>query len=208
MKKFGILLVTVVAATLLVSCKSEKKDKTEEKPEVKKSTAAFVLADADHKIDWVAYKTTDKVAVKGKFKKVDITSGGEGNSVKEAINNAEFSIPVSSIFTSDSSRDFKIRKFFFGVMANTKLLSGKFMLENDSIGSVNLTMNGVSKDLPFSYNITGKQFTMTATMDVLNWNAQSSIDSLNAACRDLHKGLDGVSKTWAEVALNISSTFK
>ncbi len=205
MKKLGII---VVAAVLFVSCKSEKKDKTDKTSEVKKSTAAYVLADADHAIDWVAYKTTDKVAVKGKFKKVDITSGGEGNNAKEAINNAEFSIPVSSIFTSDSSRDFKIRKFFFGIMDNTKLLSGKFTLENDSIGSVNITMNGVSKSLPFTYSITGKQFTMNATMDVLNWNAQSAIDSLNMACKDLHKGLDGVSKTWTEVALNISSTFK
>lgn len=208
MKKLMTLLVLVAATTIFVNCKSEKKEKAKETTETKKSTAAFVLADADHKIDWVAYKTTDKVAVKGKFKKVDITSGGEGNSAKEAINDAEFSIPVSSIFTSDSSRDFKIRKFFFGVMNNTKLLSGKFTLENDSIGYVNLTMNGVSKKLPFSYTLEGKQFSMTATMDVLNWNTQSSIDSLNVACKDLHKGLDGISKTWSEVALNISSTFK
>ncbi|MDT7832859.1 YceI family protein [Flavobacteriaceae bacterium S356] len=208
MKKLITLFIVIAATTFFVSCKSEKKEKSKETKEVKKSTAAFVLANADHKIDWVAYKTTDKVAVKGKFKEVKITSGGEGNSAKEAINNAEFSIPVSSIFTSDSSRDFKIRKYFFGVMNNTKLLSGKFTLENDSIGSVNLTMNGVSTDLLFTYKITGKQFTMQATMDVLNWNAQSSIDSLNMACKDLHKGLDGVSKTWTEVALNISSTFK
>lgn len=208
MKKLGIVLVVLMAATFVVSCKSEKKEKTTNTPEAKKSTAAFVLADADHKINWTAYKTTDKVAVKGKFKKVDITSGGEGNSAKEAINNAEFSIPVSSIFTSDSSRDFKIRKFFFGVMDNTKLLSGKFTLENDSIGYVDLTMNGVSQKLPFTYSIVGKQFSMSTTMDVLNWNAQSSIDSLNMACKDLHKGLDGISKTWAEVALDISSTFK
>lgn len=207
MKKAKTVWIACMAIALFISCKSEKKENTTEKT-VKKSNAAYVLSDANHNINWTAYKTTDKVAVKGKFKKVNITAGGEGNTPKEAINNAEFSIPISSIFTSDSSRDFKIRKFFFGIMENTKFLSGKFMLENDSIGHVHLTMNGVNKKLPFKYSIVGKEFTMSTTMDVLNWNAQSSIDSLNAVCKDLHKGLDGVSKTWTEVALDISSTFK
>ena len=40
-----------------------------------------------------------------------------------------------------------------------------------------------------------------------NWNAKSSLDSLNLICKELHKGLDGISKTWSEVAINISSTF-
>ena len=128
--------------------------------------------------------------------------------MKEAIHNAEFSIPISSIFTSDSSRDYKIRKFFFGVMDNTNLLSGKLVLENDSIGYSNITMNGITEKLPFTYTITGKEFAMSTKMDVLNWNAKSSIDSLNVVCKELHKGLDGVSKTWSEVAINISSTFK
>ncbi|HBI39919.1 MAG TPA: hypothetical protein DDY16_03095, partial [Tenacibaculum sp.] len=65
------------------------------------------------------------------------------------INNASFSVPVSSIFTSDTSRDYKIKKFFFGVMDKTELLSGKLFLENDSIGYTDITMNGVTKKLPF-----------------------------------------------------------
>ena len=48
---------------------------------------------------------------------------------------------------------------------------------------------------------------MTTKMDVLNWNTKSSLDSLNVIYKELHKGLDGISKTWPEVAINISSTF-
>jgi hypothetical protein len=47
---------------------------------------------------------------------VDELSGGEGNNVKEAINNTEFSIPVSSLFTKDASKDYKIKKFFCRLM--------------------------------------------------------------------------------------------
>ena len=48
---------------------------------------------------------------------------------------------------------------------------------------------------------------MSTKMDVLNWNAKSSLDSLNYVCKELNKGLDGISKTWSEVAINISSSF-
>lgn len=167
----------------------------------------FVLNEAKNSIEWTAYKTTEKVPVKGEFKKVNITSGGLGSTVKEAINNAEFSIPISSIFTSDPSRDYKIRKFFFGVMDNTKLLSGKLVIQNDSSGFANITMNGITEKLPFNYSIKANKFSMSTNMDVLHWNAKSSLDSLNFICKELHKGLDGISKTWSEVAINISSTF-
>ena len=208
MKKVITLSLLLTIAFNFSACKSEKKTETKKEVKVeKKSTAAFSLKSADNEINFTAYKTTDKVAVGGQFKKVDIISGGEGNSIKEAINNTEFSIPVSSIFTKDTSRDFKIKKFFFGIMDNTKLLSGKLVIENDSIGYANIKMNGVSEKVAFSYTIKGKVFSMNATMDITKWNATEALNALNTACKDLHKGADGVSKTWSDVALNIKSTF-
>lgn len=209
MKKIISSLLICATIGSLVSCKSEAKKETPAKPEVKvEKKAAFVLQDADNLINWTAYKTTSKTPVNGQFKKVTITSNGEGNTVKEAINNAEFSIPVSSIFTKDSSRDFKIKKFFFAVMDKTELLSGKLVLENDSIGYSDLTMNGVTKKLPFKYSINGKNFSLIGVMKITDWKAEKALTSLNEACKDLHKGEDGVSKTWDEVAINITSTFK
>ena len=204
MKKITILSILFIIAFNFSSCKSEKKtDKVEDKT----TTKAFSLKKAKNEINFTAYKTTDKVPVGGQFKKVDIISGGEGNTIKEAINNAEFSIPVKNIFTKDTSRDFKIKKYFFGVMSDTKLLSGKLTIENDSIGFANIKMNGVTEKVTFSYTIAGNVFSMNATMDVSNWNAVKALNSLNSICKDLHKGADGVSKTWSDVALNIKSTF-
>jgi hypothetical protein len=207
MKRIFIFSFLVVAIVLNFSaCKSETK-KAETKTESKKATAAFSVANAKNDIKFFAYKTTEKVAVGGEFKKVDVISGGEGNSVKEAINNTEFSIPVSSLFTKDTSRDFKVKKFFFGIMDNTKLLSGKLMITDDVNGTAEIKMNGVSQNVPFTYTIVDKTFNMKATMDINNWNASAALASLNKACLDLHKGADGVSKTWSEVALDITSTF-
>lgn len=207
MKKISIISFLIIAVAFNFSaCKSEKKKETST-TEVKKSTAAFAVSNAKNDINFIAYKTTEKVGVNGWFKKVNVISGGEGDSVKEAINNTEFSIPVSSLYTKDSSRDFKIKKSFFGIMSNTKLLSGKLMLTDDTNGVAKITMNGETKDVPFTYTIGGKVFNMKATMNINNWNAGAALASLNKICEDLHKGADGVSKTWSEVTLNITSTF-
>jgi hypothetical protein len=207
MKRIFIISFLVIATSFnFSSCKSEAK-KEEAKTVVKETVATFSVAKAKSEINFKAYKTTDKVAVGGQFKKVDVLSGGEGETVKEAINNTAFSIPVSSIYTKDSSRDFKIKKFFFGIMDNTKLLSGKLMLTDDTTGTAEIKMNGVSKTVPFTYTIVGKTFHMTGTMDINNWNASAALSSLNKACLDLHKGSDGISKTWSEVALDITTTF-
>ena len=205
MKKLSTLVLILFVAFQMTSCGSDSK---EEKKKEKKSDAAFVLSDAKSKVEWTAYKFTEKTPVGGQFRKVNITGGGEGNTVKEAIDNAEFSIPISSVFTKNTDRDYKIKKYFFGIMNDPELLSGKFMIENDSVGHIHLTMNGVTNKLPFKYSIEGKKFSMNTKMDVLTWNAQSSIDSLNAICNDLHKGLDGVSKLWSEVGINATATFK
>ncbi|WP_299625248.1 YceI family protein [uncultured Tenacibaculum sp.] len=212
MNKF-LTIVSIVALSLqFTSCKSEAKK--EEKKEVEttteapvEKTAPFAIKNATNSINFTAYKTTDKVPVNGIFKKIEITKGGEGNSVKEAMNGAEFKIPVSGLETKDNGRNLKIRKFFFAVMANTVDLTGKITIDNDSLGTAEFTMNSVTEKLPFKYTIKDKVFSMSTTMDIDKWNAQSAIASLNKVCEDLHKGADGVSKTWSEVAINVTTTF-
>jgi hypothetical protein len=211
MKKTIIILFLVIATAFnFTACKSDAKkeeNKTEEIETTKKSSLPFAVVNAKNEINFTAYKTTEKLGVGGQFNKVDVLSGGEGNNVKEAINNTEFSIPVSSLFTKDTSRDYKIKKFFFGMMDNTKLLSGKLMLTDDANGIAEIKMNGISQNVPFTYTIVDKAFNMKAVIDINNWNASAALASLNTVCLDLHRGADGVSKTWSEVALNITSTF-
>lgn len=206
MKKVLLVAFIIGISFQFTSCKSEKKKEVEAKKEVK--VYPYSLKTAKNSIDWIAYKTTDKLPVKGRFKKISITKNGEGNTAKEAINGTEFSIPVSSLFTADASRDYKLKKFFFGIMDNTKLVSGTLNLSDDTNGIASILMNGITADLPFTYTIEGKEFKLTSTMNLDNWSAQKAIDSLNVACKDLHKATDGISKTWSEVAINITSVFQ
>jgi len=208
MKKTILYSVLFLSTILFSNCKSEnKKDTTNDiTKEAPKSTAKFSLKTATNDIGWTAYKTTEKIPVNGEFRKVNITANGDGNTIKEAINKTEFAIPVSSIFTKDSSRDYKIRKFFFSFM-DTNLLSGKLEIATDSTGIATIKMNGITDKVPFKYLINDNVFSMKSTLDINNWNAKAAIASLNKVCEELHKGADGVSKTWDEVTLNITSTF-
>ena len=105
MKKVILSSFVLFIAISFTACKSEKKQ--EVKKVVVEKKAPFSLKEAANNIEFTAYKTTAKVGVKGNFKKVNILAGGEGNSIKEAIHNTSFSVPVSSLFTKDTSRDYK-----------------------------------------------------------------------------------------------------
>ena len=93
-------------------------------------------------------------------------------------------------------------------MDNTKLLSGKITLTDDKTGIATITMNSVTAELPFTYTLVEKKFQLNATMNLDNWNGQKAVESINDVCKELHKGADGISKTWSEVAINIHTTFK
>ncbi|MDA9339633.1 YceI family protein [Polaribacter sp.] len=208
MKKSIIYSVFLLTVIYFSGCKSEPKAVSTKEivNEIPKSSAKFSLKEAKNDIRWTAYKTTEKIPVNGQFKKVNITANGDGSTIKEAIHNTSFSIPVSSIFTKDSSRDYKIRKFFFSFM-DTSLLSGTLEISTATTGVATIRMNGITDKVPFSYTINDNVFSMKSTLDINKWNVKAAIASLNKVCEELHKGADGISKTWDEVSLNITSTF-
>lgn len=119
----------------------------------------------------------------------------------------KFSIPVSGLFTNDATntRDAKIKTSFFGAMLDTDLIKGTIKISNN-IYSASITMNGVTHDLPLEVTITeGRRVAMTGTMNLKNWDALGALESLNKVCFDLHKGADGVSKTWEDVAIEVNT---
>lgn len=201
MKKLSI--VFFVLALTLTACKNEKKEvKTDATSDV--TTEKFVVKSEATSVKWTAYKTTEKKGVGGEFKTVNFENK-EGASVEEALNNLEFSIPVSSLFTKDEGRDAKIKMFFFGKMLDTELLKGTIK-HNGTDYSAALTMNGVTKDLPLQVTVTDqRRVTMTGTINLADWDALEALASLNKICYELHKGPDGVSKTWEDVALEVST---
>jgi len=203
MRKISILLLAITLS-VFVSCKEEKKETTT--TEDVKTTKQFVVKPEATSVKWTAYKTTDKVGVNGEFTTVKFDNKS-GATPEEALNNLSFSIPVSSLFTNDATntRDAKIKNSFFGSMMDTDLISGTLKYK-DSKYVASLTMNGVTHDLPLEVGIEDeRRVTLKGTMDLNNWNAIEALNALNKVCFDLHKGADGVSKTWEDVAIQIET---
>ncbi|WP_372935286.1 YceI family protein [Seonamhaeicola sp.] len=203
MKKISLILFALTLS--FVACKNDKKDtKTTEKETVE--TEKFVVKPEATSVKWTAYKTTDKVGVGGEFTSVKFETK-TGSTPQEALNGLDFSIPISSLFTNDATntRDAKIKASFFGVMLDTDFLKGSISYVNDTCVA-SLTMNGVTHDIPLDVKIEeGRRVTLTGVMNLKDWNALDALASLNKACFDLHKGADGVSKTWEDVAIEVST---
>ncbi len=199
-----MLLFVVSLFTLIVSCKNEKKETNLEdstQKEVKKEPMLMVQP-KDVKITWTAYKTTEKKPVSGTFKKVDFAMK-HGKTPLELINGLSFTIPVSSVFSNNDERDKKLIASFFGAMTNTELISGKLqVLENKSV-KASITLNGEAHDLPLIYKIENDTIYLQGVMNMEDWKATGAIAALNKVCFDLHKGADGVSKTWNEVLVKV-----
>lgn len=200
-KKNLLITFTIIIGLLLVSCKDDTKKTPLSKDKV------YSIEPLTTKIGWTAYKTNDKVAVKGEFTKINVTPK-EASTAKEALNGLEFSIPVSSVFSNNDDRDGKLKKFFFGIMDNTELISGSITTTSDSEGLAKLTMNGMTHSIPVQFIISGQMITLSGTLNLDDWNAQKAIESLNKICGDLHKGSDGVSKTWSEVTIDVATYLK
>ena len=202
MKKISFYVLLLFSFSLIISCKNSEKKKIENSDKI------FSVEANTTTINWVAYKTTSKVPVKGQFTKVNIEQGTKGTTALEALDNLKFTIPVSSTFTKDTIRDNKLKKFFFGTMKNTSLISGVIHMKTATAGTVDITMNGITQELPITYVISDQMVTIEAVMDLDNWQAQTAITALNTVCAELHAGTDGISKTWSEVKIEVATYLK
>lgn len=202
------LILLFIACTFLTftSCKNEVKEQNEEKPKIELKET-FIVSQEKTTVKWTAYKTTEKTPVSGSFKKIKIDSK-EGASPLDALNGIKFSIPVSSLFTDNEERDGKLKASFFGAMLDTELLSGSLSFDENKMCTASIKMNGVTHDLPLTYSAKENNFTFKGVMNLDDWNASEAIEALNKVCFELHKGADGVSKTWNEVAIEITTEIR
>jgi len=199
MKKIAVL---ALATLFLVSCKKEEKTVDL----VAEPSGLQIISDSTQ-VNWTAYKTTDKVGVNGKFTQLELKNTQSGETPETVLEGSSFSIPVSSLFTNDSDRDSKLKQFFFGVLKNTEMIGGTFNFR-DGKCFMTLTLNDVTKQLEVAHTFSNNKFTVNHTLNLEDFGALGAVASINKACYDLHKGPDGVSKTWSEVAISGSVLFE
>lgn len=205
MKKIALFAFAV--AVLTTSCKKEEKEETTTVAPTPEVVAGLKVVTDSTKVNWTAFKTTEKVPVGASFQSIELKDIKTGETPEEVLEGAAFTIPVSSIFTNNADRDAKILKFFFGTLTNTELLSGKLNFK-DGKCYMTLTMNDVTKAIVTEYTYENKLFTLNSTLNLFEFGGEKAVAAINQACYELHKGKDGVSKTWELVDIKGSVLFE
>jgi hypothetical protein len=205
MKQIKFLALGLLVIAFYTSCKDVKNEKEVQSEEVQAASSnKFSLIKDSTQVSFTSYKTTEKTPVGGKFTKIDITSSNSGDTVFEVLNGTTFSIPVSSLFTNDATgtRDPKILQFFFGAMTNTEFITGVFHVSDNDTCAIDVTLNGETSSISLTPEmVSDTEYLFKGTMELENWKALNAVSSLNEACKVLHTGADGVTKTWSEVAV-------
>ena len=164
----------------------------------------------DAKPSWTAYKTTDKAAVSGTFNDYQFATAEPAASLSDALAGLNLSINPASVESNNAPRNATIASKYFALFENPTTISGKVLsvTGNDESGTsgIQVTMNGQSKDLDFSYTVadTG-ELQASVSADMLDFALNGPWASLHEACKALHTGADGVAKTWTEVMLKVSA---
>jgi hypothetical protein len=187
-------------------------------------TCAMTIKSGSPKVEWTAYKFTEKKAVKGEIKNAEF-SAPEVATVDELISHLSFVINPMKVESGDPARDSNLRDFFFKLLKGTGTIRGHVISSDKKTLQVQIYMNGVTKVVPFKINqedissvikktkknkktVQSKEksyrYVAEGEIDILDFRMQKSLESLNKVCQDLHKGADGVSKTWSQVDITVS----
>ncbi len=204
------LPLSIFAAVTLSSCGGN--DVTETATNVENNaeeTCFYSYEEGSATVRFTAFKTTEKIGVGGQFDQVNVTAGEKSTKITDVLNTIKFNIKTGSVNTNDEGRDAKLVEFFFGKMNETDMILGQVKATTgDNTAGVctfYLTLNGVEKEVAMDYTVTDDNIKLSGAIDLTDFNGLEAVESINTACKALHTGADGVSKTWPNVDLVIEA---
>ena len=198
--KLPFLLCSIV----IMSCNTgqEKNIKVDDKKELeaKADKCLYSFSDSTIKLFWAGYKTTDKLKVLGSFQEIKTNhSDQKFSSIDELVNGITFSINSKSSESGDPIRDANLRDYFFNYLTDNFQINGRFSEYNDAFITANIGVLGDDRQVRFSHSIVNNVLKLRALISLDELGAYKAYNSISAKCYDLHKGPDGISKTWDEV---------
>jgi len=211
MKKYIIYTGIISSILLFVACSEAETTENSGNDLSKKDTKSclLILDNENVVVNWTAFKLSDRVGVGGTFDTVIVSGVTENETMVGAAATAQFDIITGSVNSNNTERDYKISDSFFGTMVNTATISGKILsLNDDGSGAISLTMNGVEKEIALDWKATSEnRLKLSAAINVNDWSAKPSLDSLNGVCTAVHTGKDGVSVLWPDVEIEVFADF-
>ncbi len=165
-----------------------------------------VIPDGNVNVGWEAYKTPEKVGVKGSFKAVSAAKTAPAESVMDLLKSSSVSIETASVDSKNPGRDAKLVAFFFNQMSGAVIDAAVTSVEGDENQgklTLDITMNGVKKSVEMDYVAHESAIEAKGVIDLADFNALTALSSINQACYALHQG-----KTWQDVAIRFELPIK
>ncbi len=201
-------LVILFTALLLFACNNTQKEA--QKENASEATTTYSVDPASVEFKWVAYKTSDKIAVPGTFDNIKIEVS-EGRDIPALLTSVSFTIDGTSINSGNPERDEKLRKFFVGNWTDSTITGSTETVTGDNEkgqGKFKLNWNGLNKTLDFNYTVNNDTLKIISEIIMPDWNAGDAAKALNTACKDVHTGKDGKSVLWDNVMIEIKAPVK
>lgn len=199
MKK--IVWAMAALAIVTVSCKKEETKPAEPSQELQEVPLAEKVT-YQPKLEWTAFKTPEKVGVKGTFNTIELNGAKDSGTIEEDIKEATFKIVPSSVNTTDPLRDGKLKDGFFAMMTGD--ITGKFIDFKEGKATVEITMNGVTVQKEFAYTATGDVLKINGSIDIIaDFKGNKAFNSIHELCKELHAG-----KTWTDVEIAVEISKK
>jgi hypothetical protein len=181
-----------------------------------KSECFYQMDPASVKVTWTAFKTTEKLGVNGNVQGVTVQSPQKAKSLSALLKGVTASGSFDDVKKSETGnpgRDQTLFDKFFSLLTKKAQFKGGFskVKGDDLAGQINLQLSVNSKKgvVPMQYKLGDDgAFEASGTFDVMSFGMQKAHASIHQACEELHKGKDGISKTWTEVGLKIVANIR
>jgi polyisoprenoid-binding protein YceI len=174
----------------------------------------FEVDPASIEVGWTAFKTTQKVAVKGSFARADAkVRKPSGSSIPGLLKGSTARIELRDEKSSQSgnpARDQTLYQHFFSHLSSRGGIEGRVLaVRGDKDAGdleMDLRLSGKQGRVAMKYTRSPEGIlSAKGTIDLLAFGAKNAFDDIHSACENLHKGADGVSKTWSEVDIEITA---
>ena len=120
----------------------------------------YRLPKASASIEWTAFKTTEKLGVKGTLKEIQVKAPETFLTFSETLEAVQAELNGMSVDSGNAARDENLKKGFFPFLADKAQIRTRVnkVTGNDQKGALatELTFNGVSKELVWDYRVSEK----------------------------------------------------
>lgn len=204
MKNRKLLMLGLLPLIMACGGAEETDESTDEVDEVVEEVCTYSYNADNTILTWTAYKLTNKTGVDGSFNEINVEAN-ESEDMFGVLSGATFEIPVASVNSQDDVRDPKIRDSFFGSMDSTLSITGEVISIDETGATISITMNGVSVEYQGEVTVEDETITMNTTIDILDFDAQKSMDAIGEVCEEKHTGDDGINKFWSDVKVAVQT---